>query len=104
VITEGPLAIEDLLAVVDGARVELSGEARARITAGRELVLLLAHDVLTAAPGHSALGSGTRAAAAMVEEVLARSEPRPDAVHQSLRQRFPGPSDPGLPQAAGRDA
>jgi histidine ammonia-lyase len=59
--------------------------------------MLLAHDVLTAAPGHSALGSGTRAAATMIEEVLAQSEPRADAVHQVLRQRFPGPSDPGPP-------
>src|SRR4051812_4106760 len=38
VITEAPLAIEDLLAVVDGARVQLSGEAQARISASRAFV------------------------------------------------------------------
>ena len=37
-ITEAPLAIEDLLAVVDGARVELNGGARARIAASRGVV------------------------------------------------------------------
>ena len=37
-ITESPLAIEDLLAVVDGARVELDEATRARIAAGRALV------------------------------------------------------------------
>jgi len=38
VINEVPLAIEDLLAVVDGARVELDGGARARIAASRAVV------------------------------------------------------------------
>ena len=37
-ITQAPLAIEDLLAVVDGARVELDGATRARIAAGRAVV------------------------------------------------------------------
>jgi histidine ammonia-lyase len=37
-ITEAPLAIEDVLAVVDGARVELDDATRARIAAGRALV------------------------------------------------------------------
>ncbi|HVD27119.1 MAG TPA: aromatic amino acid ammonia-lyase [Mycobacteriales bacterium] len=37
-ITEAPLAIEDLLAVVDGARVELDEATRARIAAGRAVV------------------------------------------------------------------
>jgi histidine ammonia-lyase len=37
-ITEAPLAIEDLLAVVGGARVELDGGTRARIAAGRAVV------------------------------------------------------------------
>ena len=37
-ITEAPLAIEDLLAVVDGARVELDDATRARIAAGRAVV------------------------------------------------------------------
>ena len=37
-ITEVPLAIEDLLAVVDGAQVELDDGARAKIAAGRAVV------------------------------------------------------------------
>ena len=37
-ITEAPLAVEDLLAVVDGARVELDDAIRARIAAGRAVV------------------------------------------------------------------
>ncbi|HEX7267242.1 MAG TPA: aromatic amino acid lyase, partial [Streptosporangiaceae bacterium] len=37
-ITEAPLAIEDLLAVVGGARVELDGGTRARIAASRAVV------------------------------------------------------------------
>jgi histidine ammonia-lyase len=37
-ITEAPLAIEDLLAVVDGARVELDDATLARIAAGRAVV------------------------------------------------------------------
>jgi len=37
-ITEAPLAIEDLLAVVDGARVELDDRTRARIAASRAVV------------------------------------------------------------------
>jgi histidine ammonia-lyase len=61
-ITEAPLAIEDLLAVVDGARVELDGGTRARIAASREVVdrALLAGDAvygLTTQVGH---GKDTR--------------------------------------------
>src|SRR2546430_16961714 len=37
-ITEAPLAIEDLLAVVGGARVELDDGTRARIAASRAMV------------------------------------------------------------------
>src|SRR2546430_2626491 len=37
-ITEAPLAIEDLLAVVGGARVQLDGGTRARIAASRAVV------------------------------------------------------------------
>jgi histidine ammonia-lyase len=37
-ITEEPLALEALLAVVDGAQVELAGGARAAIAAGRAVV------------------------------------------------------------------
>src|SRR2546430_13709126 len=38
IITEAPLAIEDLLAVVDRARVELDDGTRVRIAAGRAVV------------------------------------------------------------------
>jgi histidine ammonia-lyase len=55
--------------------------------------LILAHDVLASAPAPGPLGSGTRAALEMVDDALAESEPRPDAVHGSLRRRFPGPAD-----------
>src|SRR5574340_1846849 len=37
-ITQAPLAIEDLLAVVGGARVELDDRVRSRIAAGRAVV------------------------------------------------------------------
>jgi histidine ammonia-lyase len=37
-ITEAPLAIEDLLAVAGGARVQLDGGTRARIAASRTVV------------------------------------------------------------------
>ena len=37
-ITGAPLAIEDLLAVVHGAQVELDDKTRARIAAGRAVV------------------------------------------------------------------
>jgi histidine ammonia-lyase len=37
-ITEEPLALEDLLAVVDGARVELADSTRAAIAASRAVV------------------------------------------------------------------
>ena len=57
--------------------------------------MLLAHDVLVTGATPAALGSGTRAALDMIERVVAESEPRPDAVHRALRQRFPGPTDDG---------
>ncbi len=56
--------------------------------------LLLAHDVLTAAPAEAKLGTGTAAALRMVEEAIAAADPRPDAVHGALRARFPGPRRP----------
>src|SRR5262249_41053910 len=61
-ITEAPLAIEDLLAVVDGARVELDDGTRARIAASRQVVdqALIAGDAvygLTTQVGH---GKDTR--------------------------------------------
>jgi histidine ammonia-lyase len=51
--------------------------------------MLLAHDVLGSAATPATLGRGTRAALEMIEEVVREAEPRPDAVHRSLRQRFP---------------
>jgi histidine ammonia-lyase len=37
-ITEESLALEELLAIVDGARVELAGDARTAIAASRAVV------------------------------------------------------------------
>ena len=37
-ITEDPLGLESLLAIVDGARVELAEDVRAAITASRAVV------------------------------------------------------------------
>ena len=52
--------------------------------------LLLARDVLAAAPARPALGAGTGAALRTVEEAIAAADPYPDAVHRALRYRFPG--------------
>jgi histidine ammonia-lyase len=52
--------------------------------------LLLARDVLAAAPVRPALGAGTGAALRTVEEAIAAADPHPDAVHRALRDRFPG--------------
>jgi histidine ammonia-lyase len=54
--------------------------------------LLLARDVLAAAPVRPALGAGTGAALRTVEEAIAAADPYPDAVHRALRDRFPGRS------------
>jgi histidine ammonia-lyase len=51
--------------------------------------LLLARDVLAAAPATLALGAGTGAALRMVELAIATADPRPDAVHCALREHFP---------------
>lgn len=53
--------------------------------------LLLARDVLATASAAPRLGAGTRAALRMVEQVIATADPRPDAVHRALRDRFPVP-------------
>jgi hypothetical protein len=74
-ITEEPLAFEDLLEIVDGARVELADSTRAVIAA--------------TAPNKHALGGGTDAALRLVEEAIAVADPQPDAVHRALRERFP---------------
>ena len=126
-ITEEPLALEDLLAVIDGARVELADSARAMIAASRAVVdralsrndavyglttqvghgkdtrlteeqiredllaieLMLARDLLRVRPTKSVLGAGPDAALRMVEEAITVAEPQPDAVHRTLRKRFP---------------
>jgi len=56
--------------------------------------LVLAHDLITTTPTKSALGSGTSAALRTVEQAIMVADPRPDAVHRALRDRFP-------PQAGG---
>lgn len=126
-ITEEPLALADLLAVIDGARVELADSARAMIAASRAVVdralsrndavyglttqvghgkdtrlteeqiredllaieLMLARDLLRVRPTKSVLGAGPDAALRMVEEAITVAEPQPDAVHRTLRKRFP---------------
>jgi histidine ammonia-lyase len=60
--------------------------------------LLLASDVLAAAPARPALGAGTAAALRAVEQAIAAADPRADAVHRALRDRFP----PGSPRPAAR--
>jgi histidine ammonia-lyase len=52
--------------------------------------LLLARDVLAAAPARPVLGAGTGAALHTVEQVIAAADPYADAVHRALRDRFPG--------------
>jgi histidine ammonia-lyase len=37
------------------------------------------------------LGAGTGAALRMVEQAIATADPRPEAVHRALRDRFPAP-------------
>jgi histidine ammonia-lyase len=61
--------------------------------------LLLARDVLAAAPAAPALGAGTSAALRMVEQAIAVADPRPDAVHRALRDHFPARPATGQPQA-----
>jgi histidine ammonia-lyase len=51
--------------------------------------LLLARDLLATASAAPILGTGTAAAHATVEEAIATADPRPEAVHQALRDRFP---------------
>jgi histidine ammonia-lyase len=51
--------------------------------------MMLAHDLLTLAPTKVVLGVGTDAALRMVEEAILVADPLPDAVHRTLRERFP---------------
>jgi histidine ammonia-lyase len=53
--------------------------------------LLLARDVLWAAPASHRLGAGASEALKWVEKAITEAaHPRPDAVHRALRARFPG--------------
>jgi histidine ammonia-lyase len=61
--------------------------------------LLLARDVLAAAPVTLALGAGTGTALRMVEQTIAAADPWPDAVHRALRDHFPARPASGQPQA-----
>lgn len=51
--------------------------------------LVLAHDLITTTPTKPALGTGTRAALRMVDHAIMMADPKPDAVHRALRERFP---------------
>jgi hypothetical protein len=51
--------------------------------------LMLAHDLLAVAPTQHVLGDGTDAALRMVWEAIATADPRADAIHRVLRERFP---------------
>ena len=51
--------------------------------------LVLARDLLAAAPARPVLGAGTGAALRTVEQAIATADPYPDAVHRALRNRFP---------------
>jgi len=57
--------------------------------------LMLAHDLLSVSPTKHVLGAGTNAALQLVEEAIAAAEPRPDAVHRILRERFAAPPAAG---------
>jgi histidine ammonia-lyase len=52
--------------------------------------LLLARDVLAAMPDRPTLGAGTGHALRLVEEVVAITDPVPDAVHRALSARLAG--------------
>jgi histidine ammonia-lyase len=51
--------------------------------------LMLARDLLSVARTKHTLGDGTDAALRMVEDAIAAADPLPDAVHGTLRERFP---------------
>ena len=59
--------------------------------------LVLARDLLAAAPARPVLGEGTGAALRTVEQAIATADPYPDAVHRALRD----PSRPVCSQAPG---
>jgi histidine ammonia-lyase len=78
-----------------GAALDLLGDLLA-------IELMLARDVLAAAPAGPVLGAGTGAALRMVEQAIATADPRPEAVHRALRGRFPAAPATGH-QTAPRD-
>ena len=78
-ITEAPLAVEDLLAVVDGARVELDDAIRARIAAGRAVV-----DRALAA-GEAVYGLTTQVGHARNTRLYRERDPRRAAASWSCR-------------------
>ena len=51
--------------------------------------LMLAHDLLAVASTQHVLGDGTDAALRMVQDAITAADPRADAVHHVLRERFP---------------
>ncbi len=59
--------------------------------------LVLARDLLAAAPARPVLGEGTGAALRTVEQAIATADPYPDAVHRALRD----PARPLCSQAPG---
>jgi histidine ammonia-lyase len=56
--------------------------------------LILAHDVVGQVADAPELGTGTGAALRLVDEAIAAADPRADAVHRALRERFPAPPRP----------
>lgn len=50
--------------------------------------LVLAHDLLAAAPSRPVLGSGTGAAFDLVEQAVAASDPFPESVHRAVQERL----------------
>ncbi|HEV8274293.1 MAG TPA: aromatic amino acid lyase [Streptosporangiaceae bacterium] len=81
--TSAPLSVRKT-----GAALDMLGDIVA-------IELMLARDVLAAAPTGPVLGAGTGAALRMVEQAIATADPRPEAVHRALRDRFPAPPAAG---------
>jgi histidine ammonia-lyase len=84
--TSAPLSVR-----MTGAALGMLGDLLA-------IELMLARDVLAAAPTGPVLGAGTGAALRMVEQAIATADPRPEAVHCALRDRFPAPPAVGHAQ------
>jgi histidine ammonia-lyase len=72
-----------------------------RLACSRTLLaieLLLARDLLAAAPATPTMGAGTSAALRTVEQAIVTADPRPDAVHRALRDHFPARPATGQPE------